>query len=71
LLALDWSPDLKSAVTLPDFQVDGNVEEMSERLKSLVRMGVITLEESLSNLALILSRPTDLFVLRLFRTPYT
>jgi hypothetical protein len=68
---LEWSPDLKSAVTLPDFQVDGNVEEVSERLKSLVRMGVITLEESLSNLALILSRPTALLVLSLFRTPYT
>jgi hypothetical protein len=42
---LDWSPDLKSAVTLPDFQVDGNVEEVSERLKSLVRMGVTTLDD--------------------------
>jgi hypothetical protein len=66
LVALDWSPDLKSAVTLPDFQVDGNVEEV------LVMMGVIiTLEESLSNLTLILWRPTALLVLRLFRTPYT
>jgi hypothetical protein len=51
---------------LPDFHVDGNVEEV------LVMMGVIiTLEESLSNLTLILWRPTALLVLRLFRTPYT
>jgi hypothetical protein len=43
----DWfviaSIGLVTRFTLPDFQVDGNVEEVSERLKSFVRMGVITL----------------------------
>ena len=41
LLQSDLSPDLKSAVTLPCFQMAGKTLESRERLNNLVNTGVI------------------------------
>ena len=58
------SPDLKSAVTLPCFQMAGNTLESRERLNNLVNTGAILSAESLRSLELILSYPIALFVFK-------